>query len=99
MIGIGAALVANGMGIGGCRDDASTDFVRDSNYKGYTTRTSKDGAGRRIFICEANDPEKYIFANDYDVDGRFDEIRIRVPKGHPLEKFSTLETLEDAYGK
>ena len=96
-IGIGMALVAAGAGIGGCRDDASTDFVRDSTYKGYTTRTSKDGAGRRIFISEANDKEKYIFANDYDFDGRFDAIRICVPKGHPLEKYATLKTLEDAY--
>jgi len=94
-IGIGVALAVAGMGIGGC--EKSTDFVRDSTYKGYVTRIAKDGAGRHVNIYEGKDSEQRVYACDRDNDGRFDEIRIYVPKGHPLENFATLETLEDAY--
>lgn len=96
-IGIGMALIVAGAGIGGCREDASTDFTRDSNYKGYVTRVAKDGLGRHINISEANDKEKHVYARDWDNDGRFDEIRIYVPKGHPLEKLANLENFEEAY--
>lgn len=78
-----------------------TYYSKEGSFRGYRVNTSIDGSQRRILIQDPK-PENPIFyigisATDEDVDGRFDRIYLNIPKGHPLEKYASLDSLEAAY--
>ncbi len=66
-------------------------------FKGYQCIIQKNKKGRCISIGgrELNQPS--LHARDRDEDGRFDEIYIKCPKGHSLEQYANLYSLEQAY--
>jgi hypothetical protein len=94
-LGVGAGMLASAVGFNGC-GDFSDNFLKEGEYDGYEVEIGKSGGMKYIRI---DSKERYgITAKDvgYD-DGRFDEIFINLPSGHPLEEYANLQKLEAIY--
>ena len=83
-----------GLSLAGCRD-ASNDFVYRGKIEDYNAVACFDGV-KRIAIM---DGKNCISARDFAGVGRFNEISLSLPKGHALEKYASLEKLEEVYDK
>jgi len=79
--------------------DTSNFVIKDGKVDNYEARIGIDGAGRHIVIYgDKRFSEGRLSAVDSDNDGRFDNISlIDLPKGHPLEDYTSVTKLEEAY--
>lgn len=98
-----AGLSLVGPGLTSCRD-RSNDFTYHGKFKGYDTNGKFEEYDAVAFSMTQREftlkeGENYIFAVDSNRDGRFDEISIHLPKGHALEKYVSLQKLEEAYAQ
>ncbi|MDO8556527.1 MAG: hypothetical protein Q7R96_05145 [Nanoarchaeota archaeon] len=96
-LGLTGVLAASltGCGIEWPRHMTKTGTI-DLEYSASIT----EGKGERQISIQAGKGVEapHILAFDYQGDVRFDTINlINVPKGHALEKYANLETLETAY--
>ena len=67
---------------------------------GLEVKVASDRSGRKVVIYDPNDknrPFRKVNAVDTDRDGRFDEIYINVEKGDKIEKYVSLDQLEQLY--
>jgi major membrane immunogen (membrane-anchored lipoprotein) len=71
-------------------------FIIDGEYQGYVAKiTTKDRQnGRMIYL---KDGINFVRAQDYNQDGRFDQIILDAPIGHPFEQYATIPQMEKAY--
>jgi len=86
-------------GLAGCGEKREYMPQTETQINGYIVRASVGdiAPGMHIVIQENKDTlyKPLVFARDNDVDGRFDEIGLQnVPKGHPLEAYANLDSLE-----
>lgn len=72
-------------------------FARTANYQNWKVTASVDGSGRRVSLADTTLADVFVSSTDANLDGRFDEIRLALPKGHPLEVYANLDSLEAAY--
>ncbi len=72
--------------------------VKEGIFEGYECIAEKSTKNRKVVLQEGNNNLIAIDYNPYgEFDGRFDEIKINLPRGHPLEKYVNLQDLERAY--
>ncbi len=96
--------------LGGYRD-FSKDFYKFKVKENLVIRATRDNQGNNVKIYELKDADSSLFLQptlfavdnkpyfeDSIGDGRFDEIELRnVPKGHLLEKYVPLDSLDKLY--
>lgn len=83
--------------LGGCAD-TSKDFKKAGTFEGYPVKTWRAANMTNIRVEDANDRRLFIYALDNaPPDGRFDEIKLVVPKGHPLEQYASERKLEEIF--
>jgi len=78
------------------------DIFKEANYQTYAGEARENKFYRKLLLRDARDEKRSgsscIVAQDFNNDGRFDDIRLfGVPKGNSLEQYVNLEKLEDAY--
>ncbi|HLC73776.1 MAG TPA: hypothetical protein VJH20_04035 [Candidatus Nanoarchaeia archaeon] len=78
-----------------------TDSSREVHgvFRDLSISAASQYGSRRLILEDENSKAK-LWANDFRrADGRFDKIElINVPKGHRLESYTSLDSLELAYG-
>lgn len=82
----------------GCTNTDNFEFRK--KFREYDAIAGNVGGERKItlLVNEDNVTEGFLYATDKDQDGRFDTIKLRnLPKGHPLEAYARLDSLERAY--
>ena len=95
---------AVGLAVAGCGGDTSAFFKKEKLMDPYIVTIGNNGFARYIRITQVSDSGKlegpFLSANDQNKDGRFDEIILRyLPKGNPMEKYASLDSLNALYDK
>ena len=90
-------------GLSGCTNrDFSQDFTKHTDYKGYDAIIYISAGKRKLILSERNDPRlgHYLSGEDRNNDERFDSVHLNdLPKGHPLEQYASLDSLEKVYNE
>ena len=97
-IAVGAFFV--GILVFAVRDISRAEYFKETAvYQGWRATASVDGDGRRISIADTTLADAFVSGKEVDGkgDGRFDEIRLNIPRGHPLEGYARLDSLEAVY--
>ena len=81
-------------GLNSCSD--GTSFQKTGKVDGYNVRVICQDKARRVLIRDS-ETDSYITGLDLDGVEGFEEIRLRIPKGHPLENYVNPRTLEQVY--
>ena len=81
----------------GCSQKAEKpQVVMKGTFEGYNTRisTGENRDGRKVILMNG---VNYLRAVDLNNDGRFDEITLDAPIGHPFEQYATIPQMEKTY--
>ena len=89
-------LLAPALALSGCKDTSGRTYMKKGTFEGYEVTIEFNGENRKINV---HDKDGYLYAKDWDDDGRFDDIKLKAPKGSPVEKFTNLSELERAYSE
>ncbi|MBS3133692.1 hypothetical protein J4214_00505 [Candidatus Woesearchaeota archaeon] len=86
----------------GCENEPQFERI-EGEFRGYYAVYIVDIRGRIIKIHDKNPEEQRandipieVYAIDENNDGKFDEIIRHTPRGHPLEAYANLDSLEAA---
>lgn len=81
----------------GCQD-RDKNFHKEGHFRDFYLSVSFSGGERTVFLSSDSLGKEYFIAKDYNEDSRFDRIDLfNLPKGHPLEAYVSLDSLEMAY--
>jgi len=96
-------IALTGLGIlalSGCGEKEPTKEIK-SKFKGYDVKIFYNQHTRLISVSE-DSSDNIIYGRDWitqEKDSKFNEIRIKVQKGHDLEKYAYPDSLEMIYDK